>query len=40
MGYDITFHPISKTDLDPYLCQVADDPTLAEARAKPGSREV
>ncbi len=34
MGYDITFHPISKADLDRYLFQVADDPNLADARAK------
>jgi hypothetical protein len=34
MGFDITFHPISKADLDRYLFEVADNPTLAEARAK------
>jgi hypothetical protein len=34
MGYDITFHPISKSDLERYLFQVADDPGVAEARAR------
>jgi hypothetical protein len=34
MGYDITFHPISKEDLERYLFQVADTPSISDARAR------
>jgi hypothetical protein len=34
MGFDITFHPVSKADLDRYIFAVADNPRLAEERAR------
>lgn len=32
MGFDITFHPVSKDEIDYYVFSVADNPELAELR--------
>ena len=34
MGYDITFHSISKSELRRYVFDVLDDPSCAESRSK------
>lgn len=34
MGYDITFHPISKAELKEYLVDVVENPRQAEEKAK------
>ncbi|MBH0059291.1 hypothetical protein I6F65_20320 [Pseudoalteromonas sp. SWXJZ94C] len=34
MGYDVTFHAISKNELKKYVYDVLEDPTLAEERGK------
>ncbi len=33
MGYDVTFHPISRNELQRFFLDVLDSPDLAEARA-------
>lgn len=33
MGHDITFHPVSRKDLQRYVFDIADDPSLAADRA-------
>ena len=34
MGYDVTFHPISRNELQRYVLDVVEAPDLAEARAE------
>jgi hypothetical protein len=34
MGFDITFHPVAKADLARYVFEVAENPDLAESRAR------